>query len=151
MRQGLLPLDAIPAAAFRVPVKIRFGHCDPAGIVYFPRYLDIINGVIEDFFTEGLGCEYREIIRDRGIGLGPAHIETDFQLPGFQGDTIDFAVLVDRVGNSSLALSVHAHRGDEPVLRARLILVTTSLEFHRSVPIPGDVREALQAYEDRCR
>ena len=57
--------------------------------------------------------------------------------PGFLADELVFAVLVERLGNSSLALSVHAHRGEEPVLIARLVIVTTSLDRAPRDPDPG--------------
>lgn len=141
----------LPVGAWRITVPVRFSHCDPAGIVYFPRYFDIINGVVEDWFSGALGLVHHELIRDRRIGLGPAHVEADFVKPGFLGDALVFTVLVDRIGNSSLAVSVHAHRGEEPVLLVRLVIVTTSLDEHRSIPIPPDLRAALEAYRERCR
>jgi 4-hydroxybenzoyl-CoA thioesterase len=141
----------LPAAAWRITVPVRFSHCDPAGIVYFPRYFDIINGVVEDWFAGALGLPHHHFIRDRRIGLGPAHAEADFMKPGFLADELVFAVLVDRIGNSSLGLSVHAHRGAEAVLVARMTIVTTSLDEHRAIPIPGDLRAALERYRERCR
>ena len=146
-----LDAAALPSRAWRIVVPVRFSHCDPAGIVYFPRYFDMINGVVEDWFAGALGLPHHTFIRDRRVGLGPAHAEADFMRPGFLADELVFAVLVDRIGNSSLALSVHAHRGDEPVLKARLVIVTTSLVEHRAIPIPDDLRAALEAYQERCR
>lgn len=141
----------LPEGAWRIVVPVRFSHCDPAGIVYFPRYFDIINGVVEDWFSGALGLVHHEIIRDRRIGLGSAHVEADFVKPGFLGDALVFTMLIDRIGNSSLSLSIHAHRGEEPVLRAQLVIVTTSLDLHRPIPIPDDLRAALEAYAERCR
>ena len=109
------------------------------------------NGVVEDWFAGALGLPHHHFIRDRRIGLGPAHAEADFMTPGFLADELVFAVLVERLGNSSIALSVHAHRGEEPVLVARLVIVTTSLDEHRAVPIPDDLRAALERYRERCR
>jgi 4-hydroxybenzoyl-CoA thioesterase len=143
--------SALPKAAWRIVVPVRFSHCDPAGIVYFPRYFDMINGVVEDWFAGALGLPHHHFIRDRRVGLGPAHAEADFMKPGFLADELVFAVLVDRIRNSSLALAIHAHRGDEPVLLARLVIVTTSLELHRAIPIPDDLRAALVGYQERCR
>ena len=36
-----------PAGALTRSVAIRFSHCDPAGIVYFPHYFDMFNGLID--------------------------------------------------------------------------------------------------------
>jgi 4-hydroxybenzoyl-CoA thioesterase len=145
------PASALPAGAWRTVLPVRFSHCDPAGIVYFPRYFDMINGVVEDWFAGALGLPHHHFIRDRRIGLGPAHAEADFMKPGFLADELVFAVLVDRIGNSSLALSVHAHRGEEPVLSAGMVIVTTSLVEHRAIRIPDDLRAALEHYQERCR
>ncbi len=141
----------IPARAWRTPVKIRFSHCDPAGIVYFPRYFDIFNGVVEDWFPGALGLEYRAFIRDRRIGLGPAHAEADFFKPGLQGDELVFAVLVDRIGNASVTLRLPAMRREELILTARLVIVTTDLHEARAIPLPNDLRAALECYQERCR
>jgi 4-hydroxybenzoyl-CoA thioesterase len=32
--------------------ELRFGDCDPAGMAYFPAYLNIMNGVVEEFWTD---------------------------------------------------------------------------------------------------
>ena len=40
-----------PAGAFTRSVPVRFSHCDPAGIVYFPHYFDIFNGLIDASFV----------------------------------------------------------------------------------------------------
>ena len=45
----------IPRHAFERPLRIRFSHCDPAGIVFFPQYMVMFNGLLEDWFTDGMG------------------------------------------------------------------------------------------------
>jgi acyl-CoA thioesterase FadM len=67
------------------------------------------------------------------------------------GDTLAVAVLIDRIGGASLSLDCHVHRGDEPILLARLVIVTTSLDAHRSIPLPDDLRAALERYQEACR
>ena len=51
-----------PSGAFTRSVPIRFSHCDPAGIVYFPHYFDMFNGLIEDWYGQELGYDYAELI-----------------------------------------------------------------------------------------
>ena len=31
------------------PIQIEFNHCDPAGIVFFPRYYQMVSSVCENF------------------------------------------------------------------------------------------------------
>lgn len=141
----------IPAGAHVAPVAIRFSHCDPAGIVYYARWFDMLNGVIEDFFPARLGFPYGEFILRRRIGLGYAQAHADYLRPGFMGDTVDFAVLIEKIGGASLSLLVRGYRADEPVIAARLVIVTTDLEANRAIRIPDDLRAALERYQETCR
>jgi acyl-CoA thioesterase FadM len=151
-RKTLVPaLEALPAAAWRAPVLIRFSHCDPAGIVYFARYFDIANSVVEDWFGAALGLSYHDFIGRRRTGLGFAHVSCDFVRPGMMGERLTFAVIVEGVGNASVKLALHAYHGTEPVLAMRLVMVTTSLTEHRAVPVPDDLRAALERYRETCR
>lgn len=142
---------APPAGAWTTTVPIRFSHCDPAGIVYFARYFDLINGVIEDWFCQELQIDYHAMIGQRRIGLGYVSAHAEFAKPGFMGDELDFAVVVRRIGRSSLALHIHASRGSEPVLQGDLVIVTTSLDIHQSIPLPDDLRAALERYQEKCQ
>jgi acyl-CoA thioesterase FadM len=137
--------------AWRTVVPIRFSHCDPAGIVYFARYFDLLNGVVEDWFGDALGIDYHEMIGPRRIGLGYVSAGADFAKPGFMGDRLDFAVLVERIGRTSVTLRIHALRSSEPVLQARLVIVTTSLVTHTPIALPDDLRAALERYQENCQ
>lgn len=129
-------------------VRIRFSHCDPAGIVYFPRWFDLLNGIVEDWFDGALGLSYSGFIGPRRIGLGYAHAEADFVRPGFMGDAVDVAVTVARIGGASLDLVLPAYRGADALFAARLTIVTTSLVEHRAIPLPQDLRDAVARYRD---
>ncbi len=129
-------------------VKIRFAHCDPAGIVYFAAHFDILNGVVEDWFGEVLGLDYHDIVGRRRVGLGYVHASADFHLPARMGERLAYAVAVERVGNTSLPLRITAHRDGAEVLSASLVIVVTDLEAMVSIPIPDDIRAAVTRYRE---
>lgn len=129
-------------------VKIRFSHCDPAGIVYFAKHFDILNGVVEDWFTDGLGIDYHALVYARRVGLGYAHAEADFRLPARMGERLTYAVHVERVGNKSLPLRILATRDDAEVLSAALVIVSTDIDRAVAIPLPDDVRTAVTAYHE---
>ena len=129
---------------------IRFGDCDPAGIVYTPVYFDIFNRVIEVWHAECLGLDYYAIIGERKIGLGYGHVSADFFKPCVMGDELSIAVAVERIGRASFALALHVLKGETEALRGRLVIVTTSLTEQKSIPIPVDILVAIEAYRDRC-
>jgi 4-hydroxybenzoyl-CoA thioesterase len=48
---------AAASTEFRRPRLIRFSDCDPAGIVFYPQYFVMLNGLVEDWVNEGLGAQ----------------------------------------------------------------------------------------------
>jgi acyl-CoA thioesterase FadM len=128
---------------------VRFAHCDPAGIVFFARFFEMMNAVVEDFFPAELGLDYHAFIRDRRIGLGYAHAACDFARPVAMGDELVFAVEVIRIGGASITLRLQAQRTGEAVLAATLVIVTTDLDRHRAISLPDDLRSALTRYKEK--
>lgn len=141
---------AIPAAAFRAATKVRFGQCDPAGIVYFAAWFDMANGAIEDLFDQRLGIAYAELLLRRRTGFGYVDAQATFRAPAMMGDILEFIPLVERLGNSSCAFRLLALKQGAPAATLRMVSVTTDLATHRPIPIPADVRAALSAYQAAC-
>ena len=88
---------------FTASRRLRFGDCDMSGIAYFPSYLNLLVGVVEDFFTE-LGAPWSKMVKERGIGTPTVRLDITFVKPGHHGDVLEFAVHVRKVGRSSLDL-----------------------------------------------
>ena len=54
-------------------IQIEWGHCDPAGIVFYPRYVELCNEMVEDWFADGLGFPL-DVKVDGGPGRIRAHV-----------------------------------------------------------------------------
>jgi 4-hydroxybenzoyl-CoA thioesterase len=141
-------LSAAPpvAEAFSARRRVRFADCDPAGIVFFPQYFVLLNGVVEQWFDEGLGVPYAALIGERRTGLPTVRLEADFTAVSRHGDDLVFGIAIERLGRSSLALQHHVACGDALRLRARQVLVCTDLHTHRPQALPDDLRRALSAH-----
>jgi 4-hydroxybenzoyl-CoA thioesterase len=138
-----------PRGAFTRSVPVRFSHCDPAGIVYFPHYFDMFNGLIEDWYGQELGYDYAGLIMGNKYGFPFVHIECDFKVPSRIGDVIDLPLLVERIGRSSLATAIVCHRDGFERLRARMVTAMMSLETRKAVPLPQALRDAIESYRRR--
>ncbi len=149
-RPTSLAASALPKAAHRVEFRIRFGDCDPAGIVFFPNFFAMGNAAMEELFTEGLGIDFHALHAARRIGTGFVHAEADFFRPALMGDRVVFTPLITRIGGGSYAITTHVHRGEDELLRLHLVTATTNLDAMRAVPIPEDLRAALAGYQERC-
>jgi len=140
-----------PPGAFTRSVTIRFSHCDPAGIVYFPHYFDMFNGLLEDWYTHELDYDYSELVLGKRHGFPFVHIECDFMIPSRMGECLDLTLLVDRIGRSSLGLTIVGHLDGRMRLRARMVTAMMSLETRTSVEIPGVLREKIESYWRRTK
>jgi 4-hydroxybenzoyl-CoA thioesterase len=135
-----------PEGAFTRTVPIRFSHCDPAGIVYFPHYFDMFNGLIEDWYTEQLGVDYAKLILNDRYGFPFVHIETDFKLPSRMGENLDLTLLLTKIGHSSLSVVIVGHLAGVERLRARLVTAMMSLETQQKVELPHALRDRFETY-----
>ena len=135
-----------PAGAFTRSVTIRFSHCDAAGIVYFPHYFDMFNGVIEDWYLAELKQDYAQLVMGSRLAFPFVHIECDFKIPSMMGEVIDLTLLVERIGRSSLSIVIVCHRDGLERLRAHMVTAMMSLETKKPVPLPPALRAAIEAY-----
>jgi 4-hydroxybenzoyl-CoA thioesterase len=131
--------------SFRTERRIRFSDCDPAGIVFYPQYFVLFNGVLEDWI-DALGIGFSDLVARRRIGVPSVRIEADFQAMSRFGDAVSLQLEVERIGSKSLTLAWRcvATASGEVRMAMRQVLVTTSLETHRAIPIPRDLRAAIE-------
>jgi 4-hydroxybenzoyl-CoA thioesterase len=126
---------------------VRFAHIDAAGIVFYPRYFELLNAAVEDYFAGIVGVDFAEMHLTRRLGVPTVRIECEFAAPSRLGDLLDFTLDVQRVGGSSVEIAVEVRCGGETRLRARVVLVCMDLAAGRAVAWPADMRplEAVRA------
>ena len=132
-------------SVFRVPRRIRFSDCDPAGIVFYPQYFVMFNGLLEDWVDGPLGIGFAELVARRRIGLPTVRLEADFRAVSRFGDDVALSLEVERLGGKSLTLSLRccAARDGELRMAMRQVVVATSLETHAAIALPEDLRAAI--------
>src|SRR5512142_1786085 len=94
------------AAPFETDKLIRFHHCDPAGIVFYPQYFVLFNELVEDWFDQGLGLDFAELHLRRRLGIPLAHVECDFLAPSQIGERLLMELAVEKIGAASVTLAV---------------------------------------------
>ena len=135
------------AAAFKRERLIRFSDCDPAGIVFYPQYFVMFNGLVEDWVDEGLGIGFRRLVIERQTGLPTVRLEADFRAVSKMGDRVELALSVERLGSRSITLNSRCTGLEDGELRMQMrqVLVCTSLQTHQAIEVPADMREAIAA------
>jgi len=133
--------------AFETDKLIRFHHCDPAGIVFYPQYFVLFNELVEDWFNAGLGIDFAAFHAVDRLGIPMAHLECDFLSTSKVGEVLCFKLAVTRIGTTSLTLAVEASAEDEVRVRATLVVVLASLETRRPVPFSPAMRAKLERFQ----
>jgi 4-hydroxybenzoyl-CoA thioesterase len=125
---------------------IRFHHCDPAGIIFYPQYFVLFNELVEDWFTRGLGVSFVDQVTKDRVSIPMGRIECDFIAPSKIGDVLSFSLQVERIGTSSIKLGIEVRLRGEVRVRALLTVVLASLETLKSVPVSDDLRSRMERY-----
>ncbi len=126
--------------------RVRFGHCDPAGIVFYPRYFEMVNALIEDWFTQGLGVNYAQLLGPRRVGVPTVSLSSEFKRISRMGELLTQTVAVKRLGRTSVTLTIEFISDEDGGVRAvfEQVLVCTDLDTHKPQPFPADLRAALE-------
>ncbi|MCX8114517.1 MAG: acyl-CoA thioesterase [Burkholderiaceae bacterium] len=135
-------------AAWHARRTVRFAHCDPAGIVFYPRFFEIAHEAKEEWFRAVVGVPFQQFVGARGRGLPIVRLEADFLAASRHGDELDIAMSVAQLGRSSLHLHYAFGCGGEPRLAIRTVIVQTDLRTGRPVPIEGELRERIAAFRE---
>jgi 4-hydroxybenzoyl-CoA thioesterase len=140
-------LPSTPAQPYRAEVLVRFGDCDPAGIVFYPRYLEIFNNLVEDWAREGLQLSFPDLITERGWGLPTVHLDVDFTAPSRFGEVLQATLTVRSVGVSSVHLDITLRGADNGLrVRGSVVLVLIDRQPHKAISIPNDLRVRMLAF-----
>ena len=133
--------------SFTKTTLVRFRHCDPAGIVFYPRYFEMLNDLVEDWF-KSMDWNFESLHLDKKQGVPTVKIETEFISASRLGDELAFELELLNLGTSSFELGYSAVCKDELRLRAtaKLVYISDNGISIQSMPIPDVLRERMLPY-----
>ena len=126
-------------------IPVEFNHCDPAGIVFYPRYFEMTNSVIENFFAEVLEYPYARITLQEHHGVPTVHLEADFRAPARLGERLTFTLTAERIVRASVTFALQAEAAGTVRMQARLVLAWVTPEG-RAAPWPEAIRGRLTRF-----
>ena len=132
--------------SFQTRIEVRFGDCDPAGLVYYPVLFHYCHAAMEDFFAARCGVPYDELVSRRRMGFPTVNVRAEFFAPLVYGDEALVEVWVSRVGGSSVTFEYRLRRASDGRLcaSASLVQVAMRLDERAAVPLPEDLRRAFE-------
>jgi 4-hydroxybenzoyl-CoA thioesterase len=129
--------------------QIKFRHCDFAGIVFYPRFLEMLNDLVEDWFAEALQRPFSKIHETHGIPT--VDLQVKFKKPARIGDVLNKKLWVESLGESSMVCGfAFDHADGRPCLTGQVTLVNVVINKHdstiKSEPFTLEHRELITPF-----
>jgi 4-hydroxybenzoyl-CoA thioesterase len=125
---------------FIKPQKIKFAHCDAAGIVFYPRYFEMLNELVEDWFEEALDLPFSKL--HDGEGVPTVDIKIKFRKASRLGTLFTKKLWLTRLGTSSATYGFQFVDGETIYLEGEATIVHVTL---------SDKELKSQAWEKKMR
>jgi 4-hydroxybenzoyl-CoA thioesterase len=124
--------------------RVRFAHVDAAGIVFYPRFFEMLNAAVEDWFA-AMGRDFRALHLEDRIGTPTVRLEAEFVAPAMLGDELEITLTPAKVGTSSCTYRFDFAVAGAPKLKGEGVLVCMDLGAQRSRPWPEAIAQSLRA------
>ncbi len=126
-------------------VTVEWGHCDPAGIVYFPNYFTYFDASTNALFMRALGFNKNEMVKRYGIvGIPLVDVGARFIVPSTYGDVVTIELTVAEIRRSSFRMLHRLFKGDVLAVEGTETRVWVgrdpdSPDKLKGLPIPAEV------------
>lgn len=129
-------------------VHIEWGDCDPAGIVFFPRYLEMFDACTGHLFAAVEVSKYDMIQKYGILGIPMVDLHTRFIVPSRFGEVVTIESGVVEWRRSSFKVGHRLMKGDTVCVECTETRVWTARDPDNpdrimSRPVPPEVVEKL--------
>ncbi len=137
---------------FTIEERVRWGDVDAAGIIFYGSYIRFFE-IAETELFRAAGLPYGVVFDELNIWLPRVHLECDFHRAAQLDDLLEVSVWVGKIGTTSLRLNFEVRRKDRDnkieeklIATAHFVLVATRRDNLQPVPVPEELRRALEPY-----
>ena len=129
--------------------KIRFKHVDYAGIVFYPRFLEMLNDLVEDWFEEALERPFSKIHETNGIPI--VDLKVQFKKAARLGEILTKSLWVKNIGGASLLCGFQfTDEAGKTCLEGEVTLVNVAFgetrDSIKAEPFTEEMKAKIQPY-----
>jgi 4-hydroxybenzoyl-CoA thioesterase len=128
----------------RRDVQIQWGDCDPANIVYYPRYFAMFDDSTSIMF-EASGYSKQDLIHKYGlVGIPMVDTRAKFYIPSTHGDWITIESRIESFKRSSFEVKHNVFKREQLAIEGfetRVLVARHADDPERlkSVPVPEEI------------
>ena len=125
-------------------VRVEFGDCDPAGIVWFPNFFRWIDAASRHFFIECGVPSWQETRQSMGlIGTPLVDTQASFVKTASYGDVLQIHTQISEWRNKSFVQTYRVMRGDDEIMRCTEVRIFAADKLGggiRAMAVPEEIR-----------
>ena len=125
---------------------IGWGDCDPAQIAYTANIPAWGLLAIEEWYRRCIGFDWYGLNFELGIGTPFVSLNFDFKAPVKPGSGLHIAILVSKLGNSSISHRVDGYQDDVLCFSGNTVAAFVNSSSMEPIPIPSNIRHSIQHY-----
>jgi 4-hydroxybenzoyl-CoA thioesterase len=143
-------------AVFTINERVTFKHCDPAGLVYHPHFVEMVCDTVEAFFADVVGWPYKQMHGSDNYAVPTININMDMKSPAYHQDELILSLTIVHLGNSSVKFNVICTAESDEAEKfnavATLVLIKRTEDGNGGnngmtpVPWPDHIRAKMQEY-----
>ncbi|HEX8742523.1 MAG TPA: thioesterase family protein [Thermoleophilaceae bacterium] len=128
---------------FRHTIRVRYGECDPQGVVFNANWLAYFDIVMTELFRERVAGDYSGML-EQGTDMVVAEATVRFLGPATFDDEVDFEATLTRLGNTAMTTRIEASVAGSPVAAGDMRHVFIDPETKAKKEMPQLVRTGLE-------
>jgi acyl-CoA thioester hydrolase len=132
------------SAPFVHRLRVRYGECDPQGIVFNANYLLYFDVVFTELWREAVG-PWQAMLED-GVDAVVGDARLSFRAPARYDDELDLRAQVTRLGTTAITTQIDVLRGAELLVAGELRHVCVDAETWQKTELPEWVRTGLRRF-----
>jgi acyl-CoA thioester hydrolase len=126
--------------------RVRYGECDPQGIVFNANYVAYFDLAMTELWREAFGSY--AAMEERGIDMVVAEVNAGFRGSARFDDLVTIGAAIGRLGTTSMTTGLWLHRDEDLLVEGSIRHVFVDAKSWQKTEIPGWLREGLQPYLD---
>jgi acyl-CoA thioester hydrolase len=131
---------------FTHSLRVRYGECDPQGIVFNANYVAYFDLGLTELWREAFGSY--AVMEARGIDMVVAEVNAKFRGSARFDDVVSLGAAIERLGTTSMTTRLWLHRDEELLVEGWIRHVFVDAKSWEKTEIPEWLREGLEPYLD---
>jgi acyl-CoA thioester hydrolase len=132
------------SAEFVHELRVRYGECDPQGIVFNANYLLYFDVAFTELWRAAIGPWSTMV--EHGVDAVVAEANARFRAPARYDDVLQLRARIVRLGSTSLTTEIDVVREEEVLVEGRLRHVFVDVETWGKTRMPDWIGEGLRRF-----